>query len=137
MRRKLMKIVFVASIIRHNSCMIYAFLFFFVQKSFLTKNYFLTAEINLTTRGPLYTCLVLFVNIIMLIYSMTIVIQHSERLEIFTRCVLWVQLFEEVKQLSQIFFHQEGLIIARHDLCVFSLFLEKSSTFRTEILHRL
>ena len=39
--------------------MIYAFfLFVFVQKSFLTKNYFLTAEINLTTRGPLYTCLI-------------------------------------------------------------------------------
>ena len=31
---------------------------FFVQKSFLTRNYFLTAEINLTTRGPLHTCLV-------------------------------------------------------------------------------
>ena len=30
----------------------------FVQKSFLTKNYFLTAEINLTTWGPFYTCLV-------------------------------------------------------------------------------
>ena len=31
---------------------------FFVEKSFLTKSYFLIAEINLTTRGPLYTCLV-------------------------------------------------------------------------------
>ena len=31
---------------------------FFVQKSFLTKNHFHTAEINLTTEGPLYTCLV-------------------------------------------------------------------------------
>ena len=40
--------------------MIYAFfLFVFVQKSFLTKKYFLYVEINLTTRGPLYTCLVL------------------------------------------------------------------------------
>ena len=39
--------------------MIYAFfLFVFVQKSFLTKKLFLFAEINLTTRGPLYTCLV-------------------------------------------------------------------------------
>ena len=37
------------------------FLIFFVQKSFLTKNYFLTAEIKLTTRGPLYTCLVFIV----------------------------------------------------------------------------
>ena len=35
-----------------------AFFDFFVPKSFLTKNYFLTAEINLTTLGPLYTCLV-------------------------------------------------------------------------------
>ena len=34
------------------------FLIFLVQKSFLTKYYFLTAEINLTTRGALYTCLV-------------------------------------------------------------------------------
>ena len=50
--------VFVARIIRHKLCMIYAFFDFFVQKSFLTKNYFLTAEINLTTWGPLYTCLV-------------------------------------------------------------------------------
>ena len=32
------------------------FLIVFVQKSFLTKNYFLTAEINLSTQGPLYTC---------------------------------------------------------------------------------
>ena len=40
--------------------MIYAFfLFVFVQKSFLTKKLFLFAEINLTTQGPLYTCLVL------------------------------------------------------------------------------
>ena len=38
--------------------MIYTFFCFYVQKSFLTKNCFLTAEINLTTRGPLYTCLV-------------------------------------------------------------------------------
>ena len=32
-----------------------AYLSFFVQKSFLNKNYFLNAEINLTPRGPLYT----------------------------------------------------------------------------------
>ena len=39
--------------------MIYAFfLFVFVKKSFLTKKFFLFAEINLTTRCPLYTCLV-------------------------------------------------------------------------------
>ena len=40
----------------HDLCIFY---FFFVQKTFLTKNYFLTAEINLTTQGPLYTCLVI------------------------------------------------------------------------------
>ena len=34
------------------------FLSLYVQKSFLTKNYFLTSEMNFTTRGPLYTCLV-------------------------------------------------------------------------------
>ena len=33
--------------------------FFFAQKSFLTKKSFLFAEINLSTRGPLHTCLVL------------------------------------------------------------------------------
>ena len=37
------------------------FFIYFVQKSFLTKNYFLIAEIILTTRGPLYTCLVIWV----------------------------------------------------------------------------
>ena len=35
--------------------MIYAF---FVKKAFLTKKFFLFAEINLTIGGPLYTCLV-------------------------------------------------------------------------------
>ena len=30
-------------------------IFFFVQKSFLTKNYLLTAVLMLTTWGPLYT----------------------------------------------------------------------------------
>ena len=30
-------------------------LIFFVQKPFLTKNYFPTAETNLTAWGPLYT----------------------------------------------------------------------------------
>ena len=50
MRSKSMKMVFVARIIRHKLCMIYAFFDIFVPKSFLTKNYFLTAEINLTTR---------------------------------------------------------------------------------------
>ena len=55
-----MKILFVASIIRYKLCMIYAFFDFFVQKSFLTKSYFITAEIDLTTWGLLYTCLVDF-----------------------------------------------------------------------------
>ena len=52
--------VFVARIIRHKLRMFYAFFDLFVQKSLLNKNDFLTAEINLTTLGPLYTCLVLF-----------------------------------------------------------------------------
>ena len=52
-----MKIVFVASIIRNSLCIIYVFYFFF-QKS-LTENYFMIAAINLATRGPLYTCLVI------------------------------------------------------------------------------
>ena len=55
MRIKSLKMVFVERIIRHKLCMIYAF---FVQKSFLTKKFLLFAEINLTTQGPLYTCLV-------------------------------------------------------------------------------
>ena len=37
----------------------------FFQKSFLFKDYFLTAAINLTTRGPSYTCLV-FMCLLML-----------------------------------------------------------------------
>ena len=53
MRSKSMKIVFVARINRHRLCMILAFFDFFVQKAFLTKNYVLTAEINLSNRGPL------------------------------------------------------------------------------------
>ena len=60
MRSKAMKMVFVARIIRHKLYMIYAFFDFLCSKIILTKNYFHTAEINLTTRGPLYTCLVLF-----------------------------------------------------------------------------
>ena len=63
MRIKSMKTVFVARIMRHKSCMICAVFDFFVNKSFLTKNYFLTAELNLTTWGPLYTCLVLFTKL--------------------------------------------------------------------------
>ena len=59
--------VFVARIIRHKLCMIYAFFDFFVQKSFLTKNYFLTAEITLTTWGPLYPYLVQYVVVNMFI----------------------------------------------------------------------
>ena len=39
------------------------FFIFLVQKSFLTKNYFLFTMINLTTRGPLYTCLVFIFNV--------------------------------------------------------------------------
>ena len=36
---------------------LWAFYYFF-QKSLFAENYFLIAAINLTTRGPLYTCLV-------------------------------------------------------------------------------
>ena len=57
-----MKIVFVESIIRNSLCIIYVFLNYFFQKSVFTENYFLMAAINLATRGPLYTCLVLFQN---------------------------------------------------------------------------
>ena len=48
-----MEIVFVASIIKYELRMIDVF--FVVQQQFSTKNYFLIAEINLTTWGPLYT----------------------------------------------------------------------------------
>ena len=57
-RIKSLKMVFVARIIRHKLCMIYAFFDYFFQKTFLTKSYSFTPEINLTSRGPLYTCLV-------------------------------------------------------------------------------
>ena len=57
-----MKIVFLASIIRHKLCIIYAFFYFLFDNYFLTKNYFLIAATNLTTRYPLYTCLVKFVS---------------------------------------------------------------------------
>ena len=38
-------------------------LIFIVQKSFLPKNYFLTAEINLTIRGLLQTWLIVVVHV--------------------------------------------------------------------------
>ena len=53
-----MKIVFVASIIRNRLCMIYGFFIIFFKNLFLLKIIFLITAINLTTRGPLYTCLV-------------------------------------------------------------------------------
>ena len=56
-RSKSMKMVFVESITRHKLGIIYAFFTFFVQKSYLNKNYLLFAAINLTTQGPFYTCL--------------------------------------------------------------------------------
>ena len=62
-----MKIVFVACIIRNSLCIIYGFFNHFFQKSLFTENYFLIGAINLATRGPLYTCLVLNVSLIMLI----------------------------------------------------------------------
>ena len=39
----------------HN---LWVFMLFF-QKSLFTETYFLIAAINLATRGPLYTCLIL------------------------------------------------------------------------------
>ena len=48
--------VFVASIIRHKLCMIYAFFDFFSKMIFDQKIY---SEMNLTTLGSLYICLVL------------------------------------------------------------------------------
>ena len=38
----------------HNLCGFY----YFFQNLLFAENYFLIAVINLTTRGPLYTCLV-------------------------------------------------------------------------------
>ena len=58
LRIKSLKMVFVLRIIRYKLCMVYAFSFF-CSKIIFTKNNFLTAEMNLTTRGPLYTCLVM------------------------------------------------------------------------------
>ena len=58
MRSKSMKMKFVASI-RHKLCMTYAFFDFFCLNIIFDKKNFLIAEINLTSRGPLYTCLVL------------------------------------------------------------------------------
>ena len=51
---KSLKMVFVPRIVRHELCMIYASFDFFVRKSFFIKNYFLTADINLTSPGPFY-----------------------------------------------------------------------------------
>ena len=69
------KMVFLARMIKHELCMIYAFFEFFfprnfskflpenvfdfvVQKIIFDQNFFLKDAINLATRGPLYTCLV-------------------------------------------------------------------------------
>ena len=43
----------------HN---LWVFCYYF-QKSLFAENYFLIAAMNLTTRGPLYTCLVLIMFI--------------------------------------------------------------------------
>ena len=58
MRSKSMKMVFVSRINRHKLCMIYAFFDFLCSKTIFDQKYSLTAEIYLTTWGPLYTCLV-------------------------------------------------------------------------------
>ena len=57
---KSLKMVFVARIIRHELCMIYTF---FCSKIIFDQKFFPFAEINLTTRGSLYTCLVDIENV--------------------------------------------------------------------------
>ena len=54
------------------------FFYFFCSKSFLVKNYFLTAEIDLTTRGPLYTCLVMH---FLFIPQSAVGYEHQEKLQ--------------------------------------------------------
>ena len=48
-----MKMVFIASIIRNELCILYAFF-----DNFFKNDFCLIAAINFTTRDPLYTCLV-------------------------------------------------------------------------------
>ena len=48
----------IGPLIRYKLCISYAFFDYFFQRSFFTENHFLITAINLTTRGPLYTCLV-------------------------------------------------------------------------------
>ena len=52
MRSKSIKMMFVASMIRHKLCMIYAFFDYFVQISFSTKKYFGTAPCFTLPRYP-------------------------------------------------------------------------------------
>ena len=87
MHSKSIKMVFEARINRHKLCTIYAVFDFFVQKLFLTKNYFLIAAINLTTRGPLYTCLVAPENGQNLPFLSLTCIGWDSRFEIFTACI--------------------------------------------------
>ena len=58
MRSKSMKMVLWQEWLGINYAWFMNFLFF-LSKKHLTKDYFHTSEINLTTRGPLYTCLVI------------------------------------------------------------------------------
>ena len=54
------------------------FFYQFFQKSLFTENYFLIAVINLATRGPLYTCLVLLYSsfYINILYSSFVINIH-------------------------------------------------------------
>ena len=63
----------------------------------LTKNYFLTAEINLTTRGPFYTCLVesLFVVKITLFVHLGPKKHCESNLKL-----TWLVCFDIIKQIS-------------------------------------
>ena len=81
MHSKSMRMAFVARIIRHKLCLIYAFFDFFVQKSFSPKNYFLL--LNLTTRRPFYICLIPPHKTLSLFYSDNLnQIENKRRIEI-------------------------------------------------------
>ena len=56
-----MNMLLVTSIICHKLFIIYMFLDFICSKIVLNQKVFSEAAINLTTRGPLYTCLVVIV----------------------------------------------------------------------------
>ena len=75
MHSKSMKMVFVASIIRHELCMIYAF---FCLKIICDQQFFYChILINLTIRGPFYTCLV-FQGLLLFSYHFLLTKQQKD-----------------------------------------------------------